>query len=164
MSMDPEQQNFEPLCRLLALKRYEQPPPGYFDLFPHQVIARIQALEVSNQDPLLQRLFWQAPWLERVWSLFQTKPLVAGAFGMSVCGLLIVGAVYSEPASSGGTPGFVPLAQVQSTQPVLLEQSLAREPVVSVAGAAPGPLQDSLFQEFKPSQRPWVVQPASFEK
>jgi len=81
--MDPDSQNFDSLRRLLALKRHEQPPPGYFNRFSRDVMARIKAGEsggeASFELPLFQRLF----------ALFDVKPVFAGAFGMAMCALLI---------------------------------------------------------------------------
>src|SRR5512140_1774961 len=94
MSMSPEQEQFENLRRLLALKRYEQPPPGYFHNFSREVIVRIRSGEASG-DPAWETLSWEAPWLQRLWGAFEAKPILAGVFGVAVCSLLISGAVYS---------------------------------------------------------------------
>jgi hypothetical protein len=96
MSQDPE--NFEPLCRLLRLKRYEQPPPGYFSHFSSDVIARIKHGDRAEESGVFDRLVWDAPWLQRLFAAFEAKPVVAGAFGVAVCALLISGVVYSEKA------------------------------------------------------------------
>jgi hypothetical protein len=96
MSMTPEQENFEELRRLLALKRHEQPPPGYFHDFSRQVISRIRAGEAAASDSLLQRFLSTAPWLRNLWEGFEAKPIVAGVFGIGVCSLLVVGLVSSE--------------------------------------------------------------------
>jgi hypothetical protein len=95
MSMDQDSQDFESLRRLLALKRYEQPPPGYFNHFSVEVIARIKGGEGAHEN-VMERLFWEAPWLQRLWAALETKPVMAGAFGAAVCALLVAGVVYSE--------------------------------------------------------------------
>jgi hypothetical protein len=96
MSMSEDTENFEQLRRLLALKRYEQPPPGYFNNFSRQVILRIQAGERGGEARLLDQFSWEAPWLQRIWAALETRPILAGAFGMALCGLLITGVVYAD--------------------------------------------------------------------
>lgn len=82
MSTNSEPENFEELRRLLALKRHEQPPPGYFHEFSRQVITRIKAGETPAADSLLERLVARAPWLQHLWSGLEAKPILAGAFGV----------------------------------------------------------------------------------
>ena len=96
MSMNPEQEDFQQLRRLLTLKRHEQPPPGYFEGFSRQVIVRIRAGEGLERESLTARFLWELPWLQRLWSGLQARPALAGAFGVLVCGLAISGAVFSE--------------------------------------------------------------------
>ena len=113
---------------MLALKRYEQPPPGYFNNFSGQVIARIKAGEGAHEG-FLDRLFWEAPWLQRLWAALETKPIMAGAFGAAVCALLVAGVVYSEkpdgqplvsgPATATASPMVLANNGAASDQPVL---------------------------------------------
>jgi hypothetical protein len=98
--MSAEQENFENLRRLLALKRHERPPPGYFHDFSRQIIARIHAGEAAASQSWPQRMLERAPWLRNLWDGFGAKPAVAGAFGVGVCSLLVVGLVSSERVDS----------------------------------------------------------------
>ena len=72
------------------------PPPGYFNDFSGHVIARIRAGERVDRSGFWESLSWEAPWLQRLWSAFETKPIFAGALGMVVCGFLVTGVVYSQ--------------------------------------------------------------------
>jgi hypothetical protein len=93
MSMSSEPENFEALRRLLVIKRHEQPPPGYFNDFSRQVICRIRANEAAAGESLLARLLRPA---QSLWTSFEAKPIVAGAFGVGVCSLLVIGLISSE--------------------------------------------------------------------
>src|SRR6516162_5777774 len=101
--MNPENENFEQLRRLLALKRHEQPPPGYFHNFSGQVIARIKAGE--RGDRTLDR-----SWLQKFFSILEAKPVYAGAFGAAVCAILISGIFNSEEAGMLSTNSIIPAA------------------------------------------------------
>jgi hypothetical protein len=94
--MRPEHDEFDGLRRLLKLKRYEQPPPGYFHDFSQQVIAQIRANAGLERDSLLDRMSWEAPWLQRFLEAFRLKPVLAVSFGTTVCALLVGGVLYSE--------------------------------------------------------------------
>src|SRR5262249_41936649 len=80
-----------------ALKRHEQPPPGYFHHFSRNVIVRIQAGERALDTTSLERLLWEAPWLQRFWTALEAKPVLAGALGVAACAMVLAGLIYSLP-------------------------------------------------------------------
>lgn len=145
MNSTPE--NFEDLQRLLALKRYEQPPPRFFANFSNTVIARIEAQE--QQDAL--------PWWERLGLTFSLKPAFMCGFGVVTCGLLSLGILASSvgnrlPMVAAQEPGFnaqpaSPLfhvAQRNSGQP-------AAQPQVARSSMAPVLVSPSVFDQFRPA-------------
>lgn len=127
--MKPEQENFEQLRRLLVLKRYEQPPSGYFARFSQQVIERLESGERLTEVTLFERLGWEASWLQRFWTAFETKPVLAGALGVAVCGLLVGGIVYSEQVEPSvttfatGTPQGAPAEFARQSPSPLFRQA-----------------------------------------
>ena len=76
-------ENFDQLRRLLALKRYEAPPPGYFHSFSSRVMAHIEAAELAPA-------WWQKLGLD-----FNFKPALVCGLGVVVCGLLSAGVLTS---------------------------------------------------------------------
>lgn len=102
--MNPDSENFDSLRRLMALKRHEVPPPGYFNRFSRDVMARIKAGDTGDAVGA------DLPWVQRVFGMFELKPMFAGAFGMTVCALLISGVVSVE----SGTPTVATEAPVVS--------------------------------------------------
>jgi len=105
--MDTDQQN-QKLSQLLKLKRYEQPPPRYFSHFSVQVLRRIEAGEGVNRN-----------WLEKLWSLFETKPGLTGVAATAACGLVITGVLFAEHGDNTvqlgdfGQPALVPSPSAQ---------------------------------------------------
>lgn len=81
---------------MLALKRAEQPPPGYFNSFAGKVIARIEAEGLAAPKPWWARLFAPAAW----------TPGLAGANTAIVAGLAMLGGTawyfQSRPEKSAG--------------------------------------------------------------
>lgn len=141
MSMSEDTENIEQLRRLLALKRHEQPPPGYFNKFSRQVILRIQAGERGEGTSIFDRFTWEASWLQRIWAALETNPILAGAFGVALCALLISGVVYSdkgEVASGTLAPSidtaYLPLAQASMSPP---DRSLLKPVMFDPSGANP---------------------------
>jgi len=112
--MTPEPENFDALQRLLKLKRCEQPPPGYFNDFSRQVMARINRDATEDRGRSFDRLFWEVPWLGRLLEAFQAKPALAVTFGAAVCALLIGGVIYS--ASMEYKPAALPTISADAEQ------------------------------------------------
>ncbi len=170
--MNPEQENFEELRRLLVLKRYEQPPPGYFNNFSAQVIARIRAQERVERASLLERLGWEAPWFQRLWLTLETRPILAGVFGMGVCGVLLAGMLYSQSVDPGPITAFAPSAEpatpvVATVEPsaMPLLNSASGYDLSNTGGVAAAQVRASLFRQLREAQ-PWLqqapVEPASY--
>ena len=79
MGSSPDE--FTELRRLLALKRAEKPPPGYFNTFAGKVIARIEAEGLARRESWWARWFRPATW----------TPGMAGANTAIVAGLAVLG-------------------------------------------------------------------------
>ena len=97
--MENENENFDQLKKLLALKKHELPPPGYFNKLPGNVISRIRA-EKSREVSAVAKLNAEAPWLLRLWQALDSKPLFAGAVGAAACALVLAGIFYAESPTS----------------------------------------------------------------
>lgn len=145
--MNPDSENFEALRRLLALKRHEQPLPGYFNRFSRDVMARIRAGESGGEMAL------QLPWFQRVLAMFDVKPAFAGVFGMAVCGLLISGVIATE-SPTASVPSPVVVDGQSPTTPI------TPVPVSFVSGNSNAVASSpSLFDQFQPQVN---AQPASY--
>jgi hypothetical protein len=72
-------EDFAELRRLLALKRHETPPPGYFSGFSDRVIARIEREDRNRPQPWWQRWLSLAGWSPR---LVGTNLALLGGLGL----------------------------------------------------------------------------------
>ena len=93
--MKNSENNFKNLRQLLKLKQHEIPPPGYFNHFSDQVIARLQSGEGRAQSRS-ERMAEQSPWLASLLQLLETRPGVIGGFATSLVVLLVIGVIISE--------------------------------------------------------------------
>ena len=84
--MDPFNEN--DIAKLLRLKRYEQPPPGYFDNFLHEFHRR-------QRDELLRQPLWRIA-LERAHDfMFKLNVPSLTSYPAAVTAILIFAAVIS---------------------------------------------------------------------
>jgi hypothetical protein len=87
------------LLRLLTLKRYETPPPGFFDQLPRRVLLSVRAgVELE-----------ELPWWERLRALLLREPMVAGSYAALGLGALLFGVSVFETARGAGEPAPVVL-------------------------------------------------------
>lgn len=144
--MHPDYHNFDSLRRLLKLKRHEVPPPGYFDRFSRDVMARIKAGESG--------VSFELPWWARFFALFDVKPVFAGAFGMGVCALLVSGVIASEDRQTAlsGVPA------VAGNAPEVNSGAIVVPPAPSAYFVDQISTNGSLFNQFPPVQ----PQPATY--
>jgi hypothetical protein len=167
--MKNSEDNFRTLRQLLKLKQHEVPPPGYFNHFSDQVIARLQSGE-GRPRSRSERLSVKAPWLVRLLQIFEAKPGIIGGFATSLVLLLVIGVIISDhpdsiqssvlttateaqPATSLAsvtTPDLGSVAEssgiVASTNPVT-----SLQPVATLFGQSGGsPLLQFQSASFKP--------------
>ena len=154
--MQNQVENFDALRHALKLKRHEQPPPGYFNHFSRDVVARIRDLESPDRLTNLDRMEWESPWLTRILAAFQAKPAYAGIIGATACALMIGGIVYSERGDSTqsltqAAPGSV---AIQNPLPGIgIDPATANATAVWSTNPVV-PLGGSMFDQYRLNQNP----------
>lgn len=78
--------DFKDLRALLALKRHEKPPPGYFNYLPDKIQMRMEREELSQYSS-----WWQ--WLIQK---SDAQPVLAGAYAFAISGLMLLGFKLSQ--------------------------------------------------------------------
>ncbi len=112
--------------KLLRLKKYEQPPPGYFENFLHEFHRR-------QRDELLRQPVWSVMWQRLSDSLFRFNIPSLTSYPAAVAAVLVCAAVVSLKIYQ--TPQSADLALVESTaitshQSVIDQMSTERVPDV----------------------------------
>lgn len=162
--MSENENNFESLRRLLVLKRHEIPPPGYFNNFSGSVVQGIREGRYARPATISGRLFTQAPWLEKIFQVFDAKPVFASGFVGALCLVLFFGVIHAErpdltvppmlSVSSANAASLAALSPAAFSSPI--EQPgivSSTNPVLSLQAVAAGPA----FGQQNP-----LVQPVSF--
>lgn len=128
-------EEFESLRKALALKRHEQPPPGYFNRLPNEIMARIEAGEGQTK-------FW-----ERFIPSFTFRPAMAYGVGLAMCGVVALGVYYTSnlPVNNNGA---VTASTMTTSQPTVL-------------APAPGPAFASQSSSVN-STNPLITEPSLF--
>ncbi len=91
---------------LLRLKKYEQPPPGYFENFLHEFHRR-------QRDELLRQPVWSVMWQRLSDSLFRLNIPSLTSYPAAVAAVLVCAAVVSLKVYQ--TPQSADLAMVESS-------------------------------------------------
>lgn len=96
MNSEEQSQDFGELQRLLKLKRYEQPPPRYFNDFSAKVISHIQEDTSVTRFEATNNLVSRIPWLRRIWRKLEAQPALSGMIATVACGLMVAGVFFME--------------------------------------------------------------------
>ena len=122
------EEKFDPLRKLLALKRHETPPPGYFNSFSSKVMARIEAAEAAP-----------ATWWQKLGLDFDFKPAMVCGLGVVICGLLSAGVLtaalepQNQPAGLVMTTPMGAAMEAAPFGPVISANQSSTQPVFSAS-------------------------------
>lgn len=159
MNSSPDDQ--ESIRKLLVIKRYEQPPPGFFNSFSDQVISRIQT------QSTLHRPSWWQQWFAEI----SGQPLIASTYALLFAGLFVVAlGLAQSPTVNEQAEG---LGATSETAYSLREASFAFPPGQvlqqqqtvrsSLDPAAPLPMPGSGLESMLPFAIPSnAISPASY--
>jgi hypothetical protein len=93
--MNSDLNDFEALRKLMALKRHELPPPGYFSRLPDKIAAR------------LEREGGQSGFWDKFLAGFAFRPAFAYSFALAAFSALTLSVIYSvrlQPQETAQTP------------------------------------------------------------
>jgi hypothetical protein len=115
--MNSDNEKFETLRKLMALKRHEQPPPEYLNQLSDRIITRIERGEG-------QLNFW-----DKLSARISLRPSVAYAFGLTVCGALGLSAVYTVRQEMLQAADSSPGATLRVPAPAIALTSQFKQPL-----------------------------------
>jgi hypothetical protein len=143
--------DFETLRKLMALKRHEQPPPGYFNRLPDRIAYRLERGEG-------QLGFW-----ERFLGQFTFRPAFVYSFSMAALSALTVSVIYSvrlqpelsaqTPQNNGwrdGTPDEALASQFNSSQPLHVANWMGNDNASNPAPMMPSSFGSGLYHAAVP--------------
>lgn len=130
--MADKQLNEKQLQALLRLKRYEQPPPGYFD-------DLLSSIHERQREEMLRRPAWRLA-LERVSTFFQSMR-VDWRYASTMAGILLTGI------------GLIQIALPKHTPKQRAPMAVVAEPVAVKS-------EPMLFLEVRPQQQGQKMSPA----
>ena len=164
MNSEEQSQDFEKLQRLLKLKRYEQPPPRYFNDFSARVIGHIRADTSVKRFHTADDFISRTPWLRRLWRKLENQPALSGALATVACGLMVAGVFFMEETPPQNVT-FNPAGEQSgadrkfATVPALESNfgSAAALPSAYSTNVSPLPTGLNLFEQMGPG----FVQPAA---
>lgn len=160
--MNENQDNFERLSRLLALKRHETPPPGYFDNFSSQILGRIRAGENVESAGLMEQWFGPASRIGNWLKILDAKPAFASGFAGALCLVLLFGIIYAERPDMTSQP----MLQTENTATSLAALSpTALSPAASQMGivSSTNPVLSLQAVNANFGQQNTLAQPVSFK-
>lgn len=113
MTGQPENANDDKLLKLLALKRYETPPRGFFDELHSEIMHKVA--RIRSEPECLEDLKWG----QRLIELLELRPILVGIAGAGICLLCILAVLYSQRirVTPGISPAFV--SGLESAGPVV---------------------------------------------
>jgi hypothetical protein len=139
--MNSDLNDFETLRKLIALKRHEQPSPGYFCRLPDRIAARLERGEGKFR-------FW-----ENLVDRFTFRPAFVYGFSLAALSALTVSVVYSvrlqseesaQTSPNDGWRAFVPeeesASQYNPSQPLHVASWMG-----DANASNPAPVMPSLF-------------------
>lgn len=118
--MNPdENQNFEEIARLLRLKRYEQPPPGYFENFLHEFHRR-------QRDELLREPMWRIALQRAQDFMFRLNVPALSSGPVAVAAVLVAAAIVSLKVYEAPVAQAPQAVAVVNTAPAAASWSLKK--------------------------------------
>ena len=152
MNSENQSQDFEKLQHLLKLKRYEQPPPRYFNDFSARVISHIRADTSTARFETADNLISRTPWLRRLWRKLENQPALSGVLATAVCGLMVAGVFLMEETQPQSItlnpPGEQSGGNNLPAAPTMLGSSLAALPFHGGTNTATIPTGPNLFNQL----------------
>jgi len=146
--------NEEQLSALLRIKRFEQPPPQYFDRL-------LQDIHRRQRTELLRRPLWKIA-AERVQTFFSEHSMGHLSYAGALAGVLVVGVAGIGLMTSGGNTALPVVAEEATPQQKILNLDTRDKPGLALTPSSPA-VVPGLFPAAHEPRYVIDARPASYE-